>query len=281
MRQKRVLQNGKQAEMGSVIFELNGQAYIPLYNLRGDVIALLDAEGSIAESYRYSAFGEGVIWQQDQQIPASRLNNPWQYCAKRLDAETGLYYFGRRYYDPNHGRFLNHDPKGFVDSLNLYAFVHNNPLTNHDLYGEMVISMTDPNSFSRAWNYSAELISHPQVQGSLQALGGMCETGIGAWLTLYSGGTLGALGWPIMTHGMDQTISGIRKAATGTPDRTLTTQMLQKTGMSQEWAETTDNAISMFSILGGSAAINSTRWTAMQSFNKNVMIEREASNKIW
>ena len=116
-------------------------------------------------------------------------------------------------------------------------------------------------------------------------MGGICETGIGGWLTLYSGGTLGALGWPIMAHGMDQTISGIRKAVTGAPDRTLTTQMLQKTGMSHEWAENTDNALSMFSILGGSAAINSTRWAtqyrlpAMQSFNKNVMIEKEVSNK--
>ena len=74
MRQKRVLQNGKQAEMGSVVFVLNDQAYIPLYNLHGDVIALIDAAKAIAESYSYSAFGEGVIWQQDQQIPASLLN---------------------------------------------------------------------------------------------------------------------------------------------------------------------------------------------------------------
>nr|NGX39925.1 putative deoxyribonuclease RhsC [Chlamydiota bacterium] len=55
--------------------------------------------------------------------------------SKRHDAETGLIYFGRRYYDPELGRFITADPEGYVDSANLYAFVLNNPLIQHDLYG--------------------------------------------------------------------------------------------------------------------------------------------------
>nr|NGX39879.1 putative deoxyribonuclease RhsC [Chlamydiota bacterium] len=55
--------------------------------------------------------------------------------SKRHDAETGLIYFGRRYYDPELGRFITADPEGYMDSANLYAFVLNNPLIQHDLYG--------------------------------------------------------------------------------------------------------------------------------------------------
>jgi hypothetical protein len=44
-------------------------------------------------------------------------------------------YFGRRYYAPNIGRWITPDPIGFNDGPNLYAYVHNNPLTAIDLYG--------------------------------------------------------------------------------------------------------------------------------------------------
>lgn len=46
-----------------------------------------------------------------------------------------MVFFGRRYYEPETGRWLTPDPKGFVDSLNLYAFVFNDPLTRIDLWG--------------------------------------------------------------------------------------------------------------------------------------------------
>ncbi len=49
--------------------------------------------------------------------------------------ETGWVYFGRRYYNPVTGRWTTSDPLGFTDGPNLYAYVHNNPLTHFDLYG--------------------------------------------------------------------------------------------------------------------------------------------------
>ena len=44
-------------------------------------------------------------------------------ASKRLDLESGLIYFGKRYYDPEFARWLTTDPAGFIDSANLYQYV--------------------------------------------------------------------------------------------------------------------------------------------------------------
>jgi RHS repeat-associated protein len=54
---------------------------------------------------------------------------------KYQDAETGLYYYGRRYYHPETGRWLNRDPLGEEGGLNLYGFVLNDPINTIDLFG--------------------------------------------------------------------------------------------------------------------------------------------------
>ena len=54
---------------------------------------------------------------------------------KYHDAETGLYYYGYRYYSAEMGRWLSRDPRGEAGSLNLYLFVYNNPLYFVDPFG--------------------------------------------------------------------------------------------------------------------------------------------------
>ena len=63
--------------------------------------------------------------------------SPWLFSSKRYDPESGFVYFGRRYYDPATARWITEDPLGREAGPNRYAFVHNNPLTNVDLYGLM------------------------------------------------------------------------------------------------------------------------------------------------
>lgn len=46
-----------------------------------------------------------------------------------------VYYYGTRYYDPRMGRFISRDPKEELAGLNLYAFVHNNPINKWDYLG--------------------------------------------------------------------------------------------------------------------------------------------------
>ncbi len=55
-----------------------------------------------------------------------------------MDTNIWLPVYGRRFYIPAMGRWLTPDPAGFTDSMNLYAFVLNDPLTKLDLYGLIV-----------------------------------------------------------------------------------------------------------------------------------------------
>jgi RHS repeat-associated protein len=50
-------------------------------------------------------------------------------------ALLGLYYYKARFYDPSLGRFLQTDPVGTADDLNLYAYVGNNPVNRVDPTG--------------------------------------------------------------------------------------------------------------------------------------------------
>jgi len=86
------------------------------------VIAVTDqARGSVAARYSYDVFGE-----RTQTIALT--DQDYGFTGREYDAETGLYYFRARHYDPELGRFLQSDPLGFsAGDLNLYAYTWNDP----------------------------------------------------------------------------------------------------------------------------------------------------------
>lgn len=141
----RLLGLGKGAEIGAAVaIEQNGNLFIPIHDYIGNVIALSDPSGNLVECYQYTAYGEEQIFgnQGEKKEPADTLI-PWRFSSKRVDPETGLVYFGRRYYDPRIGRWLAPDPIGFAAGPNLYAYVMNSPLTHFDLYGLMAEMSND------------------------------------------------------------------------------------------------------------------------------------------
>jgi RHS repeat-associated protein len=128
--QRRVLGVGLGGEIGAAIaVEIDDHLYVPIHDHNGNVTTLIDTENNeVAESYRYSAFGEEIN-------PADESINPWRFSSKRVDEELGFIFFGRRYYMPEVGRWLTADPLGDYDGSNLYAYVKNNPLIQVDIYG--------------------------------------------------------------------------------------------------------------------------------------------------
>lgn len=134
----RILGIGYGAEIGaSIALELDGYTFAPIHNHRGDICCLVDMiTGTPVEYYQYSAFGESRIFSDlGQVLNESAVQNPWMFSSKRLDKETGLVYFGKRYLDTDTGRWLTKDPLGSFDGNNPYAFIRNNPLTQIDAYG--------------------------------------------------------------------------------------------------------------------------------------------------
>jgi RHS repeat-associated protein len=107
-----------------VAIENGGAMYYPHFNHRGDILAVTDATGTRVATYQYSPWGE-LIGQ------TGNFEQPWRYAGYYFDSETSMYYLKARYYDPSLGRFLTKDTfTGFEDdpqSLNLYAYVKNNP----------------------------------------------------------------------------------------------------------------------------------------------------------
>ncbi|MEO8352172.1 MAG: RHS repeat-associated core domain-containing protein, partial [Chthoniobacteraceae bacterium] len=61
--------------------------------------------------------------------------NPFRFSTKYTDSETGLLYYGYRYYQPQTGRWMSRDPIGERGSIGLQTFVNNQPLTQTDSLG--------------------------------------------------------------------------------------------------------------------------------------------------
>jgi RHS repeat-associated protein len=114
----------------------NETVYYYHYDNLGSVIGLTNDTGAWVEKYAYTLYGKPAA--------ASTVGNPYMYTGRRLDTETGLYYYRARFYDPNLRRFIETDPIGFDGGMNLYAYVGNNPLNWIDPWGEGRYSITKP-----------------------------------------------------------------------------------------------------------------------------------------
>ncbi len=103
--------------------------------------ALVDADGDIVEWYLYDPYGQVTIVREDglgdleTTSWANSAQNEILYTGHHFDPETGLYYAINRYYHPRLGRFISKDPLGYVDGMNMYAYVGGNPASAMDPLG--------------------------------------------------------------------------------------------------------------------------------------------------
>ena len=125
--------------VGGLVFstlQLSGStsasAYASAFDGNGNVIGFVDmATGTKSASYDYSAFGETLI----ADGPVATLF-PVRFSTKYIDSESGLLYYGLRYYNPSKGRWLSRDSaEESVGGANLYAMVSNDPLNKIDPLG--------------------------------------------------------------------------------------------------------------------------------------------------
>jgi len=97
---------------------------------QGSITHLTDSSGLIANTYQYDSYGRPLTLSET--VP-----QPFRYTGREFDAESGLYYYRARYYDPNTGRFLSEDPSGNIfRDLSLYRYTFNNPINFRDPTGE-------------------------------------------------------------------------------------------------------------------------------------------------
>ncbi len=253
---RRILGIGQGAEIGAaVLIENHGRHYVPLHDLFGNLTTLLNDRGKLTNT-SYDSFGK-----KDHALAGSS----WGYSSKRMDP-TGLIFFGRRYYDPELGRFLTPDPLGLSEGPNLYQFLQNNPLMDFDEYGLMASGM-HPMHAMQCRAMALNTLNNPRTQGSLQAFTGATEVVAGAVMTLNSAGALTPVGFAIGAHGLDQFFTGLRTAFTGYSHSTVSEHLLQKTGFSQQNASMVNDCISIAGVLGGTAVIRAAQLSSYPAFD--------------
>ncbi len=113
----------------------NNQVYTTLKDRQGSIRKVVDSSGNVIQSIDYDAYGN-ITSETGSAILTNRL-----YTGREYDRETGLYYLRARYYDAQNHRFLQRDPLGNIDSLNLYLYVKNNPLKWTDRGGKEAKAM--------------------------------------------------------------------------------------------------------------------------------------------
>jgi RHS repeat-associated protein len=94
----------------------------------GSVTSLSSSAGATANTYTYDSFGQTTA-------STGSVTNRFQYTGREFDAETDLYCYRARYYDPAAGRFLSEDPIAFSGGVDFYAYTQNNPVNFADSSG--------------------------------------------------------------------------------------------------------------------------------------------------
>jgi RHS repeat-associated protein len=139
----------------------------------GNVTYLADSSQGLAASYVYATFGNTTFTNG----PLADAN-VYRFSSKECHINSGMYYFGFRFYAPSLQRWINRDPIEEIGGINLYECLGNSPLNRVDPLGlawydgiAALVGLGGPGTFSSAWGGLGSSLSDSSSSMG-QALGG-------------------------------------------------------------------------------------------------------------
>ena len=155
-----------------------------------------DQTGKVIARHDYLPFGEeipGGIAQRPSPFGGSD-DISQRFTGKERDSESGLDYFGARYYGSALGRFTSPDPAWFFashpedpQSWNLYSYVANDPLNSVDIDGNDCVHLNSAGTdVQRDKNGNPTGIDQHTDQGHCEGGGGYWVNGTVTRITLYT-----------------------------------------------------------------------------------------------
>jgi RHS repeat-associated protein len=141
-----------------------GATYFYVADRLGSIIGLTDGGSNLVTSYRYDPWGTVIATGGGN----PNLANPFRFTGREWDAESGLYYYRARYYDPEVGRFISADPLPRSDGNKGYIYAENNPVNFSDPLG--LFMENEAVQQTLYWAQQAMQATSPQVIRALNDL---------------------------------------------------------------------------------------------------------------